>query len=76
MDVPKFLIDLDTGVDDAMALLVALHAHKRGRIRVVGITTVSGNADNDCVVRNTFRTLEVAQCADVMTLTTLMTQLT
>lgn len=63
--VPKFIIDLDTGVDDAMALLVAVAAHKKGQIKILAITTVAGNTSNDNVIRNTFRTLEVAKCHDV-----------
>ena len=31
--VRKFIIDTDTGVDDAMALLMALDAHKKGEVR-------------------------------------------
>ena len=61
----KLIIDLDTGVDDAMALLVALHAHKKGQVEIVAITTVAGNTSNENVVRNTFRTLEVANCTEV-----------
>ena len=33
--VRKFIIDTDTGVDDAMALLMALDAHKKGEVRLV-----------------------------------------
>ena len=29
----KFIIDTDTGVDDAMALLMALDAHLKGEVR-------------------------------------------
>ena len=31
--VRKFIIDTDTGVDDAMALLMALDAHLKGEVR-------------------------------------------
>ena len=62
---PKFIIDTDTGVDDAMALLIALKAHKKGQIELLAITTVAGNADIEDVVRNTYRTLEVAKCTEV-----------
>ena len=30
--VRKFIIDTDTGVDDAMALLMALDAHLKGEV--------------------------------------------
>jgi inosine-uridine nucleoside N-ribohydrolase len=33
----KFIIDTDAGVDDAIALMMALDAHKRGEIREEGI---------------------------------------
>ena len=29
----KFIVDVDTGIDDAMALVLALDAHKRGEER-------------------------------------------
>ena len=32
--VRKFIIDTDTGVDDAMALLMALDAHLKGEVRL------------------------------------------
>ena len=32
--VRKFIIDTDTGVDDAMALLMALDAHVKGEVRL------------------------------------------
>lgn len=65
MAVPKLLIDTDAGVDDAMALLMALHAHKEGRVQVVGITTVFGNTTVENVVKNVCRVLEIAQCKEV-----------
>jgi len=47
----KLIIDADTGVDDAMAIVAALHAHKTGRARVLAITTVAGNASSENVLR-------------------------
>ena len=44
------IIDCDTGVDDALALLLALRSPA---FNVLGITTVAGNAVLDQVVRNT-----------------------
>ena len=40
----KIIIDTDPGVDDAMAIMIALEAHKQGRIEVLAITLVKGNA--------------------------------
>ncbi len=65
MSPPKFIIDLDTGIDDAMALLVALHAHKEGRICIEAITTVTGNTARENVVKNTYRLLELVNQTEV-----------
>lgn len=51
------VIDCDTGVDDAMALLLALRSPK---LNVLGITNVSGNVPLDKVVRNTLVVVEHA----------------
>jgi pyrimidine-specific ribonucleoside hydrolase len=51
------LLDVDTGVDDALAILTAvLHP----RIDVIGISCVTGNVSLDRVVENTLRVLDVA----------------
>ena len=34
----KLIVDVDTGIDDAMALLQALHAHKKGSAKVCSST--------------------------------------
>lgn len=39
----RFVIDTDVGVDDAVAIMLALHAFPREA--VLGITTVFGNVD-------------------------------
>jgi inosine-uridine nucleoside N-ribohydrolase len=41
--VRKFIIDTDCGVDDAIALTVALDAHKRKEINILGVTCVNVN---------------------------------
>ena len=53
----RLIIDTDTGVDDAMALLMALEAHKRGEVEVVAITAVAGNTQERHALRNILRTL-------------------
>ncbi|MBN1922160.1 MAG: nucleoside hydrolase [Anaerolineae bacterium] len=50
MPTQNIIIDCDTGVDDALALLVALRAP---RCNVLGITCVGGNVPLAKVVRNT-----------------------
>lgn len=56
------IVDADTGVDDAFALLLAaLHP----RLELLGVTCVDGNAPLADVVRNTIRVLDAAGRPDV-----------
>jgi len=56
------ILDVDTGVDDACALLLAaLHP----QVDLRGVTCVSGNASVDDVVRNTLTVLDIAGRAEV-----------
>ena len=50
----RVIIDTDPGIDDALALILAMHSPE---LSVEAITTVSGNVHVDLCVRNTFRTL-------------------
>ncbi len=61
----KLIIDVDTGIDDAMALLQALHAHRTGSAQILAITTVAGNAAIPDVIRNTYRLLELVGLTEV-----------
>jgi purine nucleosidase len=56
------LIDCDTGIDDALALLYA--AASPGA-EIVGVSCVAGNVELGDVVRNTLAVLELAGRADV-----------
>ncbi|OYP16648.1 nucleoside hydrolase [Streptomyces sp. FBKL.4005] len=56
------IIDCDTGVDDALALLLAVR-HPGLDLRAV--TCVAGNTDVDGVVRNTLTVLEQAGAPDI-----------
>jgi pyrimidine-specific ribonucleoside hydrolase len=56
------ILDVDTGVDDALALLLAIRSTE---LDVLAVTCVAGNADVDQVVRNTHIVLDVAGAADV-----------
>jgi purine nucleosidase len=56
------LVDCDTGVDDAMALLYLL---RRDDVEIVGITTVFGNNTAAQCAHNTIRVLELAGRADI-----------
>lgn len=57
MQTQNVIIDCDTGVDDAMALLFALRAPT---FNVRGITTVAGNVPLEKVTRNTLLIVELA----------------
>lgn len=56
------ILDVDTGVDDALAILFAV-AHPD--IDVLGISCVAGNASLERVVENTLRILDVAGAGDI-----------
>ena len=56
------ILDVDTGVDDAFAVLfAALHPE----IKLLGITCVDGNTNVDQVVANTLKTLDAAGAGDI-----------
>lgn len=55
-------LDVDTGVDDALAILLAV---QHPALDVRGITTVVGNVDLAQVTRNTLQVLEVAGASHV-----------
>jgi pyrimidine-specific ribonucleoside hydrolase len=59
--IPVYL-DVDTGIDDALAILLAI---RHPALEVRGITTVVGNVDLEQVTRNTLQVLEVAGALDV-----------
>ena len=52
----KAVMDLDTGIDDAIALMIALQSPE---IKIVGITTVSGNVSARIAGLNTLGILNV-----------------
>ena len=52
----KMLLDLDTGVDDAMALAYALG---QPNVDVIGVTTVFGNVTEETSVNNTLNLLSL-----------------
>jgi pyrimidine-specific ribonucleoside hydrolase len=56
------ILDVDTGVDDALAILFAV---RHPSLRLRAITCVAGNADVDQVVTNTLRVLDAAGAGDV-----------
>ncbi|XP_066541562.1 inosine-uridine preferring nucleoside hydrolase-like isoform X2 [Hoplias malabaricus] len=54
--VKKLIVDVDCGVDDAQALMMALAVTD---VQILGITCVHGNASLDNVCRNVLRVLKV-----------------
>ena len=62
MDPKKIYLDVDTGVDDALALLLAARSPD---LDIRGVTCVAGNVPVDFVVRNTLDVLEVAGASHV-----------
>jgi len=61
MPIP-LILDVDTGIDDAFALMLAAR-HPDADLR--GVTCVAGNAAVDQVVANTLQVLDVAGAGDV-----------
>ena len=57
------VLDLDTGIDDALALLLALRSPE---LDLVGVTCVAGNVTLPQVLRNTLGVLEAAGAPDVL----------
>ena len=55
MTIPV-IIDTDPGIDDALALLLALQSSE---LDIKAITTVSGNVPVDRATRNVFRILNL-----------------
>ena len=60
----KFIIDVDTGVDDAQAIMLAL---SRPDIDVIAITCVAGNVEIEKVCLNTLKVLKICNRLDVST---------
>lgn len=57
MEKRKVIIDCDPGIDDSLALLLALRSEE---LDVVGITVVCGNVPVNLGVENTLKALEIA----------------
>lgn len=52
----KVILDVDTGIDDAIGIILAATAPE---IELLGITTVSGNIDLESATQNTLRVLKL-----------------
>ncbi len=58
----RVILDVDTGVDDALAIMLAVRSPE---LEVLGITTVSGNVPVAQCTANTLLTLEVLEAPNV-----------
>ncbi|KAG6524123.1 probable uridine nucleosidase 2 [Zingiber officinale] len=58
----KVIIDTDPGIDDAMAIFVALNSPE---IEVIGLTTIYGNVYTELATKNALHLLEIAGRADI-----------
>ncbi|XP_076912373.1 putative uridine nucleosidase 2 [Bidens hawaiensis] len=58
----KIIIDTDPGIDDAMAIFLALRSPE---VNVIGLTTVYGNVYTTLATRNALHLLEVAGRTDI-----------
>ncbi|XP_059184167.1 inosine-uridine preferring nucleoside hydrolase-like [Centropristis striata] len=58
----KFILDVDTGVDDAQGIMVALSAPN---VKILGITCCHGNTPLENVLKNTLRVLKVCNKLDI-----------
>lgn len=58
----RIVLDVDTGVDDALAILYALG---RENIQLEALTTIYGNTDVDTATRNSLQLLELAGRPDI-----------
>ncbi|OIT21883.1 PREDICTED: probable uridine nucleosidase 2 [Nicotiana attenuata] len=58
----KIIIDTDPGIDDAMAIFVALQSPE---IEVIGLTTIYGNVYTSLATRNALHLLDVAGRTDI-----------
>ena len=62
MTTVPLILDVDTGIDDGLALLYAAASPEA---ELVGVTCVSGNVDAHQVAANTLAVLELAERTDV-----------
>jgi inosine-uridine nucleoside N-ribohydrolase len=58
----KIIIDTDPGVDDAMAIFLALCSPE---LEVIGLTTIFGNVTTEMATTNALRLLEIAGRTDI-----------
>ena len=62
MNKLPMLLDCDTGVDDAVAILFTKYLNN---LELVAVTTVAGNVEVEHTTRNTLQVLELAGMEDI-----------
>lgn len=58
----KVILDVDTGIDDALAILYALESKQ---LDILGVTAVNGNVPLENVMENTLKVLKLAGREDI-----------
>lgn len=58
----KLILDVDTGIDDAIGILLAV---KSEQFDILGITTVCGNVSVDAATLNTCKVLELVEAGNI-----------
>ncbi|OMO89267.1 hypothetical protein CCACVL1_07950 [Corchorus capsularis] len=61
-EAKKIIIDTDPGIDDAMAIFLALRSPE---VEIIGLTTIYGNVYTTLATRNALHLLEVAGRTDI-----------
>ena len=62
MDKKKIILDTDPGVDDAMAIQLAMSAPE---LEIIGLTTVFGNVPIDLTTENALRLIDLGKRSDI-----------
>jgi len=62
MEKKRIIIDCDPGIDDSLAILLAIYSEE---VEIVGITIIGGNVEAIKCARNAIKTLEVAGRLDI-----------
>lgn len=62
MEKRKVIIDCDPGIDDCLAILLALNSEE---LEVVGLTICSGNVPADLGAKNALKALQIAKRLDI-----------
>ena len=61
----RLVADVDTGIDDMLALIYLAARHRGGEIELAGVSTVAGNTTVDNVAVNTRWVLDLCGCPDI-----------